>query len=120
MCITMQASFSGLPENTPLVEAVEVGQEAGAPRTAMQIATDKYRSRGEPQPASPSAPEYPEPKKRDQFLEFSVMPCTLLLHPLQNFATCCCEEYEKAVCIDHHCVAYGCKNAKLLSLLLGR
>lgn len=70
----MQASFSGLPANTPLVEAVEVDQEAGAPRTAMQIATDKYRNRS---PAH-QAVEYPEPKKRDQFLECPVMPCVPL------------------------------------------
>lgn len=68
----MQARFCGLPDNTPLVEQVEVDVEAGAPRTALQIAADKYRQRAPP--AKP-APTFPEPKKRDQFLEFPVMPC---------------------------------------------
>ena len=74
MQVSMQASFTGLPENTPLVEAVEIDREAGAPRTAMQIATDKFRNRAPAQ----QAVEYPQPKKRDQFLEFSVMPCAPL------------------------------------------
>ena len=72
VCVRVQATLSGLPGNTPLVEAVEIDQEAGAPRTAMQIATDKYRNRIPIR----QAVQYPEPKKRDQFLEFSVMPCT--------------------------------------------
>jgi hypothetical protein len=72
-CLTaVQASFCGLPSNTPLVEAVNINQEAGAPKTAMQIAADQHLRRT---PAR-QAVEYPEPKKRDQFLEFSVMPCT--------------------------------------------
>lgn len=70
----MQARFCGLPDNTPLVEQVEVDAEAGAPRTALQIAADKYRQRAPP--AKP-APSFPEPKKRDQFLEFPVMPCAI-------------------------------------------
>lgn len=77
----LQARFRGLPENTPLVEQVEVDEEAGAPRTAMQIAADKYRQRAPA--ATKRAPTFPEPKKRDQFLEFPVMPCAL------PHAACC-------------------------------
>eukprot|EP00892_Ulva_mutabilis_P001547 jgi/Ulvmu1/11393/UM075_0055.1 len=66
------ARHCGLPENTPLVEQVEVDAEAGVPRTAMQIAADKYLNRPPPSAARPTT--YPEPKKRDQFLEFPVMP----------------------------------------------
>lgn len=74
----LQARHCGLPENTPLVEQVEVDTVAGAPRTAMQIAADKYLNRAPPAARQPAA--YPEPKKRDQFLEFPVMPRAPRLH----------------------------------------
>ena len=78
----MQARQAGLPENTPLVEQVAVHEDMGVPKTAMQIAASKYRRSGQGQgneQAAPAAAEvYPEPKRRDQFVHFSVMPSALL------------------------------------------
>ena len=76
----VQARHCGLPENTPLVEQVEVDADAGAPKTAMQIAVGKYRRGNSPaeqakeDPALAGRDMYPDPKRRDQFLHFSVMP----------------------------------------------
>lgn len=65
------------------MEQVAIHEEVGAPKTAMQIAAAKYRRSGKPQqhgqpPAAAVAAEYPEPKRRDEFVHFSVMPSALL------------------------------------------
>lgn len=69
----MQARHCGLPENTPLVELVAVGEEAGHAASALQIAADKYRGTSRARRVD----TYPLPKKRDEYLDFSVMPCAL-------------------------------------------
>jgi hypothetical protein len=48
-----------------------VDESAGAPQTAMQMAADKYRGTSRARPVQ----QYPQPKKRDEYLHFSVMPC---------------------------------------------
>ena len=73
----MQAKSCGLPDNTPMVEVVEVEEDAGPAKTAMQIAVEKYRGTAR----KSAVAEYPLPKKRDEYLDFAVMPCMLVLHP---------------------------------------
>lgn len=60
------------------MEQVRVDAEAGTPKTAMQIATSKYRhgkkGSGAATEAAQAGTTFPEPKMRDQFVHFSVMP----------------------------------------------
>jgi hypothetical protein len=60
------------------VELVGVGEDKGHAATALQIAADKYRGTTRARPAD----VFPMPKKRDEYLEFSVMPCVLPAFPL--------------------------------------
>ena len=91
----VQAQHCGLPPNTPLVEQVQTHAVAGAPKNAMQIASAKYRrqhsssgsSRNSAATDLPSEPSYPEPKMRDQFLEFAVMPGVQSISSTEMHAT---------------------------------
>lgn len=68
--VAAMAGGCGLPDNTPLIEQVSVEEHAGHPKSAMQLAADRYRGKG----GATRSDEYPLPKKRDQFLSFAVMP----------------------------------------------